>query len=278
MLKDLEEDEEVGQKGLFRPQDSEGNDIRLKSLVKLVDSEKKGRVLGFGDDGAGNMIIRVDWQFPVDMKFMSPKEMGEKRENPLDLVVQGLNEEEDIYDEPSKSYSFDRSSLYDWFKDAAYQLADLDEAEVAQIMEREFEKDYDYKVKMNEMKDKLKMGRKDIPGLDDPKKEKLKMGKKDLDIDGPKKDKLKMGRKDIDGIDECDDETIEEMRGLGKGVKNSGDRNVKTRDDNRAFPLTDINESVNNSIKTLMEGSITKNTLKEFINEEAKRVAKNLRG
>jgi len=188
--------------------------------------------------------------------------------------VEIVREDEEMGDD-SKTYDFDKKSLYNWFQDAMYQLGDFDEAEAAFEMEKAFNRDYDYKLKMNEMSDKLKMGRKDIDGLDEPKKDKLKMGRKDIDgLDDPKKEKLKMGRKDIDGIDE---DTIEEMRGLGKGVKNSGDRNVKQRDDNHSAPTTNINESIDNSIKTLMSNKVTKKGLKEFISEEAKKVAKNLK-
>jgi hypothetical protein len=80
MLKDLDEDIEGN--SFFKPQDSEGNDIKLKSLVTSLDGSKKGRVIGFGDDGKGSLLVRVSWQWPVDMKFMEPEKMGEKEEKP----------------------------------------------------------------------------------------------------------------------------------------------------------------------------------------------------
>lgn len=172
MLKDLEEDTDnhvvSPNSGLFRPQDSIGNDITIKSMVQHVDGNKRGYVKGFGDDGAGNLIVRVDWAWPVEMKFKNPKEMGEMSEAPGDLIVQNMN------------------------NDAV-------------------------------------------------------------------------------------DETIEEMRGLGSGVKNSGDRNIKMRDDHMHSPLTNLNESIDVKIKGLMETKITKKELQEFISEEAKRVAKQLK-
>ena len=70
---------------------------------------------------------------------------------------------------------------------------------------------------------------------------------------------------------------LEEARGLGKGIKNMGDRNVKQREDGHSAPLTNLNESVNNRIKTLFEGSVTKKDLQNFITEEAKNVAKQLK-
>jgi len=191
MLKNLEEDE-VDQKGLFKPQDSEGNDINLKALVKHIGSEKKGRVVRLGDDGSGSLVVVVDWAWPTDMKFTDPEEMGEKRENPEHLIVQNaktknMNEE-------------------------------LNEEEINEEIA------------------------------------------------------------DTDASEGDAEETIEEMRGLGAGVKNSGDRNVKQRDDHAHAPLTNLNESLNKSIKNLMEGKVTKKALKEFIAEEAKKVAKNLKG
>lgn len=177
MLKDLEEDTDnhviSPNSGLFRPQDSNGNDIKTKSLVQHVDSNKRGYVMGFGDDGAGNLIVRVDWAWPVEMKFKNPKEMGEMKESPENLIVQNIDEE----------------------------------------------------------------------------------------------------TSNIDAVDE----KIEEIRGLGSGIKNSGDRNIKMRDDHMRAPLTNLNESIDVKIKGLMETKITKKDLQEFISEEAKRVAKQLK-
>jgi len=188
MLKNLEEDgEETAQPGLFKPQDAEGNDINLKTLVKHVGGNKTGRVIGFGDDGKGSLVVRVDWAWPTDMKFTDPGEMGEKREDPGHLIVQNAKPKE-----------------------------------------------------MNE-----------------------EINEEIADMDASEGDA---------------EETIEEMRGLGAGVKNSGDRNVKQRDDHAHAPLTNLNESLNKSIKNLMEGKVTKKALKEFIAEEAKKVAKNLKG
>ena len=184
--------EGVGQPGLFKPQDAEGNDINLKSLVKHIDSDKKGYVMGLGDDGAGNLIVRVNWSFPTDMRFTNPKEMGEMPEAPEHLIVQNAktkNMNEEINEEEINE-----------------EIADMDASE---------------------------------------------------------------------GDAE---ETIEEMRGLGSGVKNSGDRNVKLRDDHAHAPLTNLNESIDNKIKSLMETKVTKKELKNFISEEAKRVAKQLKG
>lgn len=200
--------------GLFRPQDSEGNDITMKALVTNLDGSKKGRVLGFGDDGAGSLVVRVDWQWPTDMKFMAPKEMGEKKEKPEELIVQNINEEtmEENLNE-NEEMVMAKSGLHNAIMD--YHNMGGSKEEVLAIVDTVF-------------------------GLD---------------------------------------ETIEESgRGLGKGVKNSGDRNVKMRDDHHSAPLTNLNESVNNSIKSLLESKVTKKDLQNFIIEEAKNVAKQLKG
>jgi ribosomal protein L37AE/L43A len=96
IMRDLNEDGEdggVGPQGLFKPQDSQGNDINLKALVKNLEGTKSGRVMGLGDDGKGNLIVRVEWAWPLDMKYTAPEEMGMIPEMPSNLIVQGLNEE-----------------------------------------------------------------------------------------------------------------------------------------------------------------------------------------
>ena len=164
MLRNLEED--ITDKKLFKPQDADGNDVNRHSLVKLADgSEKKGRVMGFGDDGRGSLIVIVDWTWPIDMNRTNPEEMGKKNEIPGNLIVQTMKRES---------------------------------------------------------------------------------------------------------------EQIEEMRGLGSGVKNSGDRNVKLRDDHQHVPLTNLDESISKKIQTLSENKITKKGLLDFIRQEAKNISKNI--
>jgi len=199
-LKDLNEEgeEEIGKQGMFMPQDSQGNRIKLKTLVKKADgSEKSGRVVRLGDDGKGGLIVVVDWQWPVDMKYISPDEMGEMDEYPENLIVQNpkqMNEElnEEINEEVVAEETVNE------------EICDTDASE---------------------------------------------------------------------GDAE---ETIEEMRGLGSGVNNSGDRNVKMRDDHAHAPLTNLSESLNKKINTLFEGSVKRRELIEFINEEAKKIAKDI--
>lgn len=157
-------DEAVDEKGLFQIEDAEGNIIKRHALVNPVSGvDKKGRVMGFGDDGQGRMQLLVTWEWPIEMRHTNPEEMGDERLYPEEVI-----------------------------------------------------------------------------------------------ISAPKK----MGH----------NENIEEMRGLGHGVKNSGDRNVKLRDDHHEAPLTNLDESINN----LFKNKVTKKQLKEFINEQAKNISKNI--
>lgn len=316
IMQDLNEDE-VEMKGLFRPKDSQGNDIKLKGLVSNLEGTKKGRVMGFGDDGKGNMIARVEWAWPMDMKFTAPEEMGMKHELLTDLIAQGLNEgsdddyglsklrgvrvtyadgsviptsmaahltDDEIYDyfKPGKmfnigsvednmqavdkveiiredegeelpggdhpdGFSFDRTSLYKWFQDALYQLKWYDEAVAAEILEKAFERDYDYKLKMNEMNEEL--NEEEINEI-------------------------------IDDIDASEGDELDEARGLSHSVKNSGDRNVKKDDkDHSHAPVTTLPEgrTLDEKIKTLSEGKIKKKDLIKFINEQAKKLAQDIR-
>lgn len=319
--------EDVDDKGLFQVEDSEGNIIKKHALVAPVEGvDKKGRVMGFGDDGQGRMQLIVTWEWPTDMKFTNPEEMGEERVYPESIVLAAsknikendstevennklrgvkvtyadgtviptsmaahlTDDEIHNYFKPGKifnigsvednmqavdkieiiredivddelpgsdhpdGYSFDRTSLYKWFQDALWQLRFYDEAVSAKIMEKAFNRDYDYKLKMSEMKN------------EDMNEE---INEETSEID-------ERGTGDGDGLEMKE---LEEMRGLGSGVKNSGDRNVKLRDDHHHAPLTNLDESVDGNIKKLFEGTVTKKKLVEFINEQAKEVASKLK-
>ena len=77
---------------------------------------------------------------------------------------------------------------------------------------------------------------------------------------------------------DCDcKKELDEMRGLGVGVRNSGDRNVKMRDDHAHAPLTNLSESLDGKIKTLSEGTLKRKDLINFIKEEAKNIAKEIK-
>jgi hypothetical protein len=243
-------DEAVDEKGLFQVEDAEGNIIKRHTLVTPVNGvEKKGRVMGFGDDGQGRIQLMVTWEWPTDMKFTNPEEMGDDRVYPEDIVLassRNMNEGEDELpggDHPD-GYSFDKTSLYKWFQDALWQLRWYDEAVAAEVMEKAFERDYDYKLKMSEMKNE-------------------NINEEQLN--------------ELEFISEEEEQALEEMRGLGKGVKNSGDRNVKQRDDHHSAPLTNLDETVESNINKLFEGKVTKKQLVNFINEQAKEVAKKLK-
>ncbi len=167
MMSDFEDiDENTDRGGLFKAQDANGNEINRHALVVPVDGvNKKGRVMGFGDDGSGRMDLIVSWEWPIDMKYTNPEEMGKQRVYPEDVVLANSK----VENIPSES-------------------------------------------------------------------------------------------------------PIEEMRGLSKSVKNSGDRNVKMRDDHHEAPLTNLDESINN----LFKNKVTKRQLNEFINEQARKISKNI--
>lgn len=193
-LEDLDEADEVevGQQGLFKPQDANGNNLNLKDLVSNLEGTKKGRLLGFGDDGKGGLIVRVDWQFPTDMKFTNPEEMGNDRVYPDQLVL-------------------------------ASSIKESNNTNISEMENNNLNEDF-----LNE----------------------------------------------LDFISEEDEAALEESgRGLGLGVKNSGDRNVKMRDDHKHAPLTNLNESVDGNIKQLFEGTVTKKGLVDFIKSQAKDIS-----
>lgn len=161
LANELEED--TSGQSLFRAEDAEGNQLRRGNLVVPASGmDKKGRITGFGDDGKGEMIILVDWNWPTDMKFTNPEEMGPDKVYPEEIVIASSEKQEDL----------------------------------------------------------------------------------------------------------------EEIRGLGKGVKNMGDRNIKTRDDKHSYPLTNLNESVDGEIRNLFNSKVTKKQLKEFISEQAIKISK----
>jgi len=249
--------EAVDEKGLFQAEDAEGNIIKKLALVTPVGGvDKKGRVTGFGDDGQGRMQILVTWEWPIDMKYTNPEEMGKDRVYPEDIVLassKNMNEneylkEDEIDDELElDKLHFDKSSLYKWILDALHQLDVYSTEDVAMAMEKAFERDYDYKLKMNEMKNEEQIN----------------------EVDSF-----------LNELEDCTEEqeqALEEMRGLGKGVKNSGNRNVKLRDDNHHAPLTNLDEAVEKNINKLFEGKVTKKQLVNFISEQAKEVANKLR-
>lgn len=231
--------------------DADGNNIKRHALVVPVKGvNKKGRVLGFGDDGKGQLQIIVSWEWPIDMKYKNPEEMGKERLYPADVVIadpkrmaEDISENEGLpHGDHPDGFSFDMKSLYHWFNDALHQLKWYEPEVAAEVMEKAFNRDYDYKPKMNEMEN---------------------MNEDFLN--------------ELDFISEEEEATLEEMRSLGSSVKNTGDRNVKQRDDHAHAPLTNLNESINKNITKLFEGSVTKKQLREFIIEQAKEAAKKIK-
>ncbi|MEK6829505.1 MAG: hypothetical protein AABY15_05210 [Nanoarchaeota archaeon] len=161
-----------------------------------------------------------------------------------DVEIIRENEEELPHADHPNGYTFDTTNLYKWFKDALWQLRWYDEAASSEIMEKAFRRDFAGKFNINE-------------------------------------NMKKENEEEVNELDECGyemegQEEIEESRGLSKTVKNSGDRNVKLRDDHESAPLTNLNESVDKNIKKLFEGKVTKKQLSDFISEQAKEIAKKL--
>ena len=72
---------------------------------------------------------------------------------------------------------------------------------------------------------------------------------------------------------------VHEARGLGHGVKNSGDRNLKKSKDNSHAPVTTLPEgrTFDEKIKNLSEGSVKKKDLINFINEQARKLANDIK-
>ncbi len=331
---------------LLQVKDAEGNDLKRSMLVKPVSGvDKKGRITGFGDDGAGRLQIIVNWAWPIDMKFTNPEEMGTVRIYPEDVVVAnskkmdesesseeirtnlrgvkvtyadgsviptsmaahlsdeeiynyfkkgkmfnigvgendnlqavekveiiGENEDELPHSDHPDGFTFDTTNLYKWLKDALWQLRWYDEATTAKIMEKAFRRDFAGKFNINEW-----------DGDEGPQSFDSNMiNEKNMKTENKKEE-------EINELEECgmemeskeseeNEDELDEARGLGKGVKNSGDRNVKLRDDHKSAPLTNLNESVDKNIKKLFEGMVTKKQLREFISEQAKEVAKSLKG
>jgi len=291
-------EEGIGQQGLFKPQDSQGNDINLKALVTNLEGTKKGRVLGFGDDGQGNQTIRVSWAWPMDMKFTAPEEMGDKVEMAADLIVQGMNEnngeagrnnlravevtyvdgtviptsmaahlsDEDIkaYFEPGKLFNI--GSVEDNMQ--AVQSINIIREDMDNLNENE------EVVMATGMLNKALMDFHNAGGSKESAQQQLDSVFVGSDSEwSTHVDAMKSKYPDMyqDGI--------EEARGLGHGVKNSGDRNVKRSNDNSHAPVTTLPEgrTLDSKIKTLSESAPTKKDLLNFISEQATKLAKDIR-
>jgi hypothetical protein len=225
------EEVEITPPGLIKVLDAEGNQIKRKMIVKPANGiEKTGRVMGFGDDGKGNLEVLVTWAWPMDMKFTHPEEMGDDRVSPESIVVRTTNESMNPQIQETMNNELNEQELNEELK----RLAEMNEEDLALEMLSESIQD--------ECMDEETI-------------------------------------KEEDDHDDEDKEELDEMRGLGHGVKNSGDRNVKKRDDHAHAPLTDLNESsIDNKIKGLFEGSVKRRDLLNFINEEAKNLADDIRG
>lgn len=249
---------------LLKILDAEGNEIKRNSLVNSIEiPQKKGRVMGFGDNGKGELELIVNWQWPIDMNITNPEEMGKKRESTKNVVLS---------------------------KNKKENMENLNET------------------KAEETVNKFKRLKSMIPGenLGELILFKMEDSLANLILDDIARDY---------GIN-LNENFIDEIRGVGHGIKRSGDRNIKMRDDKAHAPLTKLNEgeevvdgkvkvynaimdfhniggekfqvlsivdnifgkelseSINLEIKSFVsKEKITKKELRDFINEQAKNIA-----
>jgi len=239
-IDEVEEGVDVTPPGLIKVSDSEGNQIKRHMIVKPVDgADKAGRVTGFGDDGQGNLIVLVDWQWPIDMKHTNPEEMGKDKVRPEDVVVRSPKMEEESKHKTKETMEGDNTEM-------------VKETKMPETIER-FER-------LSGM-----LGKENIA--------ELILFKLDDDTANSVLDSIEQDH----NIRNQEDVVDESGRGLGKGVKNSGDRNVKQREDGHSAPLTNLNESIDGKIKKLFEGSVKKKDLINFVKEEADNYAKTIR-
>jgi hypothetical protein len=309
----------IGPEGLFRLKDSQGNEIKRMALVKPANSEvdKKGRVKGFGDDGKGNMIVIVDYQWPLDLKYMAPKEMGEFREYPQDLVVQGMTEglEEDrsnlrgvevTYADgtvipTSMAANLSDEDIHNYFKvGRMFNIGNVEDnmqAVKSVNIIRESASDGkkcsscgEHEVRPVGAGDEIidvcdncgaqESGIKNENKMNElNENEELVLAKPGLhtaimnyhNLGGSKEEVLAIVNT-IFGL--------EEARGVSHSVKNTGDRNAKNDPkDHSHAPVTTLPESktFDEKIKNLSEGKIKKGDLLKFINEQARKLADDIK-
>lgn len=253
IMNNLNEDEEeitIGPEGLFRAKDSQGNEIKKMTLVKPVNSEvdKKGRVMGFGDDGKGNQIVIVDYQWPLDLKYMAPKEMGEIKEYPQDLIVQGINE----------NLEEDKNNLKG--VEVTYEDGTVIPTSIAANLSDEDIHNY------------FKVGRMfNIGNVEDN-----MQAVKSVNIIRETMNEELNEEEIVDDIDTPKEDEIDEARGLSHTAKNTGDRNAKKDNKNHSHaPVTTLPEgrTLDEKIKTLSEGKLKKKDLLNFIGEQARKFA-----
>lgn len=373
-----EEGEESGEASLFQIKDAQGNIIKRNLLVKPVGGiDKKGRVMGFADDGKGNMQVIVNWAWPVEMKFTNPKEMGKENVYPETIILASAPIKESDWNEGpqpgDEEYHINRSERFsglskfkdiDWamihpilvnntkelkykkpidditfsvnnFEEVGVSKEDLEllnDRDVIYIWDRmpiiDNETYLDYNNFLSAAKNAWDKGFSNDINKNDSETPYLRGRELDETNNTNMENEIKENKSDKIGINlmslldgelamaasngtdfniyqnrvdfikniesriaendwitlssqgqltfDKHGSEIDEARGVSKVTKNTGDRNVKLRDDHHSAPLTNLNESVNNNIKKLLEGKVTKKQLQEFISEQAKEVAKKL--
>ena len=92
--------ENVGQQSgpakLFRPKDSEGNDLKIGSIVKHSSSGQEGKILRFGTTENGQKLVaQIDWFSPVVPVQGTPQSLPGKNIEPSELVIRKETELEE---------------------------------------------------------------------------------------------------------------------------------------------------------------------------------------
>lgn len=71
-----------------RPKDSEGNDLKIGSIVKHLSSGQEGKILRFGTTENGQKLVaQIDWFSPVVPVQGTPQSLPGKNIEPTELVI-----------------------------------------------------------------------------------------------------------------------------------------------------------------------------------------------
>ena len=79
-----------------RPKDSEGNDLKIGSIVKHLSSGQEGKILRFGTTENGQKLVaQIDWFSPVVPVQGTPQSLPGKNIEPTELVIRKETELEE---------------------------------------------------------------------------------------------------------------------------------------------------------------------------------------
>lgn len=81
---------------LFRPKDSEGNDLKIGSIVKYLKSGQEGKILRFGTTENGQKLVaQIDWFDSIVPVQGTPQSLPGKNIEPTELVIRKQGELEE---------------------------------------------------------------------------------------------------------------------------------------------------------------------------------------